>query len=93
MFSINAIGAASLSYGNSALPSQGDATSADSGSMDPISGIDASMSMANITTQAQGGSNDIDAAQMKLMVDTMKDSGAQIVNLLENLGQNVDLYA
>jgi hypothetical protein len=93
MFSINGIASSGLFSGIFAQNSQDIERSADGGTMDPIYGTNASLAMAQIAIKAAGDADNLEMAQAHLVLDAMKDSGAQIVKLLENLGQNVDLYA
>jgi hypothetical protein len=93
MFSISGITPSGLSGKIFARTSQDMGASADRGPMDPIKGTDASLAVAQIAIKAQGDAENLEMARMGLVLDTMKNSGAQLVKLLENLGQNIDLYA
>jgi hypothetical protein len=93
MSSIDAIGPAAQLRSIFAPFPQANGIAADSGRMDPIKGTDVSLPVAEIAIQAQGDANKVEMAKAKLVLDTMRDSGAQLVSLLENLGQNVNLYA
>jgi hypothetical protein len=93
MFSINGITPAGMLASIYAPTAQAVDISADSGRMDSIQGTDVPLAVAQIAIKAQGDAENLDMARTRLMVDSVKESGSQVVSLLENLGQNVDLYA
>ncbi|HOI08297.1 MAG TPA: hypothetical protein PK213_14310 [Deltaproteobacteria bacterium] len=49
--------------------------------------------MAKIAIEHAGDVNRLEMAKAGLVLDAVKENGARLVELLENLGQNVDLYA
>lgn len=61
--------------------------------MDPIRGTNVSLALAYIAMQGEQNRGQIDMAATKLALDTMRDSGQQLVQMLEGLGQNIDTYA
>lgn len=61
--------------------------------MDPIKGTDVSLAIAKIAIQAMADRGKIGMATTKLALDSMRDTGQQIVAMLEGLGQNIDTYA
>gem|GEM_PF-1352852 len=61
--------------------------------MDPIRGTDVSLALARIAIDALAQAGKIETGAMKLSLDTMRDSGQQLVEMLENLGQNINTYA
>ncbi|HNY66618.1 MAG TPA: hypothetical protein PKM41_14380 [Deltaproteobacteria bacterium] len=61
--------------------------------MDPIKGTDVSLAVAKIAIEHAGDVNRLEMAKAGLVLDAVKENGARLVELLENLGQNVDLYA
>jgi hypothetical protein len=62
-------------------------------SMDPIKGTDVSLAIAKIALQAKENAEKIGTATMKLALDNMRDTGQQLVDMMEGLGQNIDTYA
>jgi hypothetical protein len=66
---------------------------ADTKTMEPIQGTNASLAVAEIAAKYLEDADNLDAAKTHLFLDAMRQAGAQIVQLIEGLGENVDLYA
>lgn len=60
--------------------------------MGPIQGTDNSLAIALIAAKYLESANQLSSAKTELMVDTMKETGALMVQLIEGLGENIDLY-
>jgi hypothetical protein len=93
MSSINGISTQGIFLSIFSSYPQGNGMPANSGFMDPIQGTDVSLAVAQIAIKSQGNASDIGMAKAKLVLDATRDAGAGLVKLLENLGQNIDLYA
>jgi hypothetical protein len=61
--------------------------------MDPVRGTNASLAIAEIAAKYLEDANKLNAAKSHLFLDTLRQTGAQIVQLIEGLGENVDLNA
>ncbi len=71
---------------------QGDGHIADRVHMNSIQGTDVSLALSLIAAKSIENSRNVDMAAARLALETMRDSGAQLVKLLEGLGENIDLY-
>jgi len=60
--------------------------------MNPIQGTNVSLAIAQIAARYAQDASNLDAARTGMLMDTMRETGAQIVELLEGLGENIDLY-
>ena len=60
--------------------------------MDPIQGTNNSLALAQIAVQYLQDANNLSMAKADLLLDAVKDSGSQIVALIEGLGENIDRY-
>jgi hypothetical protein len=60
--------------------------------MDPIQGTNVSPDITMSALKAYDTRNKVALAGAKLALDTQKTVGQDIVNMLENLGSNVDTY-
>ena len=60
--------------------------------MDSIQGTNNSLTVALIAARYLEDANNLGAAMAQLMLDTMKETGALVVQLIEGLGENIDLY-
>ena len=60
--------------------------------MDPIQGTNNSLAVAKIAAQYMEDANNLSTAQADLLLDALKDEGAQLVALIEGLGENIDVY-
>lgn len=60
--------------------------------MDPIQGTNCSLELAKIAAQYMEDANSLDMARAEMVLDTIRDVGSQLVELLEGLGCNIDLY-
>jgi hypothetical protein len=60
--------------------------------MNSIQGTDVSLALSLIAAKSMENSRNVDMAAARLALETMRDSGAQLVKLLEGLGENIDLY-
>jgi len=61
--------------------------------MDPIRGTDMSFAMARIAIDSTSQPDNVETGAMKMSLDTMRDAGQQLVELLETLGRNINTYA
>ncbi len=61
--------------------------------MNTIQGTDVSLALSLIATKSVENAQNADMAATRLALDAMRDSGTQLVKLLEGLGGNIDLYA
>ena len=61
--------------------------------MDPIRGTAESLAMTRIAIDATASTGKRETGAMKMSLDVMRDSGQQLVEMLDNLGQNIDTYA
>jgi len=66
--------------------------SVDRKGMEPVQGTNISLALIQIAAQRMEYENDLGAAQAKLVLDAVKDAGSLVVELLEGLGGNIDLY-
>lgn len=60
--------------------------------MDPIRGTNISLDIAMSALKAYDTRNQVALASTKLALDTQKQLGQDLVNMLENLGANIDTY-
>lgn len=60
--------------------------------MEPIQGTNVSLAIAKIAAKYLEHANNLDAARTRLLLDTMRQAGTQVVQLIEGLGENIDLY-
>ena len=60
--------------------------------MDPIQGTNCSLELAMIAAQDMNDANNLDTARAETVLDTIRDMGSQLVELIEGLGSNIDLY-
>jgi len=60
--------------------------------MDPVQGTNNSLAIALIAAKYLQDAHQLSAAKAELVLDAVKDSGALMVQLLEGLGENIDLY-
>jgi len=60
--------------------------------MDPIQGTNISLALIQIAAQYMEDANHLSAARANLVLDAVKDAGSLVVELLEGLGENIDLY-
>jgi hypothetical protein len=49
--------------------------------------------MALIAVKYLGDAQQLSAARTGMMLDTIKETGERVVQLIEGLGENIDLYA
>lgn len=61
--------------------------------MTPIRGTDVSLALSRISIDAMAPAGKIETGAMKMSLDVMRDSGQQLVDMLESLGQNINTYA
>jgi len=61
--------------------------------MNPIRGTDVSLAMAKTALDAMAQNDTIETGAMKMSLDTMRDTGQKLVEMLETLGQNINTYA
>lgn len=60
--------------------------------MEPIKGTNVSLAIAEIAVKYLEDADKLDTARASMVLDTVRQSGARIVELLEGLGENIDLY-
>ncbi|MEA2100962.1 MAG: hypothetical protein U9P80_00095 [Thermodesulfobacteriota bacterium] len=60
--------------------------------MEPIQGTNNALALIKIATEYMDTASKLDMAQAGLVLDAARDTGAQLVELLEGLGENIDLY-
>jgi hypothetical protein len=60
--------------------------------MDPIQGTNVSLDITLSALKAYDTRNKVTLAGAKLVLDTQKTLGQDLVNMLENLGANIDTY-
>lgn len=60
--------------------------------MEPIKGTNVSLAIAEIAVKYLDDANKLDTARASLVLDAVRQTGAQIVELLEGLGENIDTY-
>jgi hypothetical protein len=60
--------------------------------MDPIRGTNVSLDIYLSALKAGDIQNKVALAGVKLALDTQKQLGQDLVNMLENLGANIDTY-
>jgi len=61
--------------------------------VDTIQGTNNSLTMALIAVKYLGDAQQLSAARAGMMLDTIKETGERVVQLIEGLGENIDLYA
>jgi hypothetical protein len=61
--------------------------------MDPIQGTNVSLDIFMSALKAGDTRNKVALAGAKLVLDTQKTLGQDLVKMLENLGTNIDTYA
>jgi len=61
--------------------------------MESIKGTNAAPYLVQIATKAMQNQTDIDTARAKLALDTLKESGELLVEMMEKLGTTIDTYA
>ena len=61
--------------------------------MNPIGGTDVSLAMTMVAIEATAQAGKIDMGAMKMSLDAMRGTGQQLVEMLENLGKNINTYA
>jgi hypothetical protein len=61
--------------------------------MEPIRGTDVSLAIAKIAIDAMAQAGKIETGAMKMSLDALRDSGQQLVEMLETIGRNIDTYA
>lgn len=61
--------------------------------MDPIQGTNNSLAMALIAVKYLEDAQQLSAARAGMMLDAAKEAGELVVQLIEGLGENIDLYA
>jgi hypothetical protein len=60
--------------------------------MDPIQGTNVSLDITLCALKAYDTRNKVALAGAKLVLDTQKTLGQDLVKMLENLGANIDTY-
>ncbi len=60
--------------------------------MDPIQGTNVSLDITLSALKAYDTRNKVALAGVKLVLDTQKTMGQDLVKMLENLGANIDTY-
>jgi len=60
--------------------------------MEPVQGTNASLAIAEIAIDNARTQNEIDVARSKLVLDTVRQSGRQMVEMLEGLGEIINTY-
>ena len=60
--------------------------------MDPIQGTNVSLDITLCALKAYDTRNKVALASAKLVLDTQKTMGQDLVKMLENLGANIDTY-
>ncbi|MBN2297524.1 MAG: hypothetical protein JXM72_02965 [Deltaproteobacteria bacterium] len=60
--------------------------------MDPIQGTNNSLALIQIAAQYMEDANNLSAAKANLLLDAVKETGSLVVELLEGLGENIDLH-
>jgi hypothetical protein len=60
--------------------------------MDPIQGTNVSLDITLSALKAYDTRNKVALAGAKLVLDTQKTMGQDLVKMLENLGANIDTY-
>ena len=61
--------------------------------MDPIQGTNNSLAIALIAAKYLGNAQQLSVAKAGMMLDAVKETGELVVQLIEGLGENIDLYA
>ena len=61
--------------------------------MDPIRGTNNSLAMALIAVKYLEDAEQLSAARAGMVLDTVKEAEELVVQLIEGLGENIDLYA
>jgi len=60
--------------------------------MDSIQGTNCSLELEMIAAQYMKDANNLDTARAETVLDTIRDVGSQLVELIEGLGCNIDLH-
>jgi hypothetical protein len=60
--------------------------------MDPIQGTNVSLDITMSALKAYDTRNNVALVGVKLVLDTQKTFGQDLVKMLENLGANIDTY-
>ncbi len=61
--------------------------------MDPIQGTNNSLAMALIAARYLGDAQQLSTAKAGMTLDMVKETGELVVQLIEGIGENIDLYA
>jgi len=61
--------------------------------MEPIGSTAVSFAVAESAINATAQAGTLETGAMKMSLDLMRDSGRQVVDMLESIGRNIDTYA